>query len=156
MERAGRALDLCWAGLSRALPTGAPDGQPYAGPRLVTLWLWHSAEESEHRSTAFDLYKALGGDEAWRLKWFRRITFIFITDAMRQIVLNLRQDGTLWRWSTWKSAASFFFGKRGLARQTFKPWRDYLRADFHPAQHDDTRSRDWLQTNQMKFTPVKA
>ena len=124
--------------------------------RLATLWLWHSAEESEHRSTAFNLYKALGGNEAWRLTWFRRITYIFITDAMRQIVLNLRQDGTLWRWSTWKSAASFFFGKRGLARQTFKPWRDYLRADFHPAQHDDTRSRDWLQTNQMKFTPVKA
>jgi predicted metal-dependent hydrolase len=124
--------------------------------RLATLWLWHSAEESEHRSTAFDLYKALGGDEAWRLKWFRRITFIFITDAMRQIVLNLRQDGTLWHWSTWKSAASFFFGKRGLVRQTFKPWRDYLRSDFHPAQHDDTRSRNWLEANQMKFTPVGA
>jgi len=29
--------------------------------RLKTLWLWHSAEESEHKSTAFDLYKALGG-----------------------------------------------------------------------------------------------
>ena len=35
--------------------------------RLKTLWLWHSAEESEHKSTAFDLYKALGGNEQWRI-----------------------------------------------------------------------------------------
>src|SRR4051812_29945514 len=30
-------------------------------PRLVTLWLWHSSEESEHKCTAFDLYQALDG-----------------------------------------------------------------------------------------------
>src|SRR5207253_4938827 len=28
--------------------------------RLKTLWLWHSAEESEHKSIAFDVYVALG------------------------------------------------------------------------------------------------
>jgi len=33
--------------------------------RLKTLWLWHSAEESEHKSTAFNLYKALGGNDQW-------------------------------------------------------------------------------------------
>src|SRR6478672_7131531 len=43
-----------------------------AEARLKTMWLWHSAEESEHKSTAFDLYHALGGDYFWRRKWFRR------------------------------------------------------------------------------------
>ena len=33
--------------------------------RLRTLWLWHSAEESEHKCTAFDLYQALGGSHEW-------------------------------------------------------------------------------------------
>ena len=53
-------------------------------PRLQTMWLWHSAEESEHKSTAFDLYRALGGNDEWRLKWFRRATMFFLTDLLRQ------------------------------------------------------------------------
>lgn len=123
-------------------------------PRLVTLWLWHSAEESEHKNTAFDLYHALGGDHEWRIRWFRRITLVFLGDTVRQTVSNLRQDGTLWKWSTWKSAASYLFGRRGLVRQTFGPWKDYLRRDFHPDQHDSSASERWLVDNRERFALV--
>ena len=125
-------------------------------PRLATLWLWHSAEESEHKSTAFDLYQALGGNHEWRVTWFRRVTLIFLGDTLRQTVSNLRHDGTLWRWSTWTSAASYLFGKRGLVRQTFRPWKDYLRRDFHPSQHDSSASQRWLRDHQHQFVPVGA
>jgi predicted metal-dependent hydrolase len=125
-------------------------------PRLKTLWLWHSAEESEHKSTAFDLYQALGGNHAWRITWFRRITLIFLTDTLRQTIANLRRDGTLWQWSTWKSAARHMLGRRGLLRQTYKPWRDYLKRDFHPDQHDSAASRQWLQDNRAQYTAVGA
>jgi len=125
-------------------------------PRLATLWLWHSAEESEHKSTAFDLYGALGGSHEWRITWFRRVTMIFLGDTLRQTFSNLRQDGTLWRWSTWKSGASYLFGKRGLVRQTFGPWKDYLRRDFHPSHHDSSASQHWLQRHQDQFAPVGA
>jgi predicted metal-dependent hydrolase len=124
--------------------------------RLSTLWLWHSAEESEHKSTAFDVYQATGGSYEWRLKWFRRVTLIFLTDTLRQTVLNLRHDGTLWQWSTWKSAASYLFGKRGLVRQTYQPWRDYKRRDFHPSQHDSTPSARWLAEYSDRYVPVGA
>src|SRR5690349_18834724 len=43
-----------------------PDLLGEQDPRLATLWLWHSAEESEHKCTAFDLYVALGGNQEWR------------------------------------------------------------------------------------------
>ena len=124
--------------------------------RLSTLWLWHSAEESEHKSTAFDVYQAIGGSHEWRVKWFRRVTLIFLTDTLRQTVLNLRRDGTLWRWSTWKSGAGYLFGKRGLVRQTFQPWRDYKRSDFHPSQHDSTPSAQWLAEYSDRYVPVGA
>ncbi|HSV46765.1 MAG TPA: metal-dependent hydrolase [Ramlibacter sp.] len=125
-------------------------------PRLATLWLWHSAEESEHKSTAFDLYQALGGNHAWRIAWFRRVTLIFMGDTLRQTASNLRHDGTLWKWSTWKSAATTLFGRRGLIRQTFRPWREYLRRDFHPSQQDSSPSERWLAANTAQFAPVGA
>lgn len=124
--------------------------------RLQTLWLWHSAEESEHKSTAFDLYQALGGSHEWRITWFKRITWIFITDTLRQTVANLRRDGTLWKWRTWKSAASYLLGSRGLLRQTWRPWRAYLRQGFHPSQQESDLSRRWLAGNTAQYTPVGA
>ena len=124
--------------------------------RLSTLWLWHSAEESEHKCVAFDVYQAAGGNHAWRLKWFRRVTLLFLGDTLRQTVANLYRDGTLWQWSTWKSAGMYLFGKRGLVRQTYRPWRDYHRPDFHPSQHDSTPSARWLADHSDRYQPARG
>ena len=123
-------------------------------PRLKTMWLWHSAEEAEHKCTAFDLYKALGGSEAWRLKWMRRVTVIFLSDTLRQTVHNLRRDGTLLKWRTWTSAARFLLGRNGMLRVSYRPWRDWFRADFHPAQQHSALSENWLRDNQAAYTRV--
>jgi len=123
-------------------------------PRLRTLWLWHSSEEAEHRSTAFDLYHALGGTHAWRITWFRRVSLIFLGDTLRQTVANLRRDGELWRWRTWTSAAHWLFGKRGLARAALKPWCAYLRQDFHPRQRESGLARRWLEDNAAAYAVV--
>ena len=125
-------------------------------PRLQTLWLWHSAEESEHKNTAFDLYRALGGNEAWRRTWFRRITLIFLGDLRRQTVDNLRRDGSLWKWRTWRSAAGFLFGRQGLLSSNFGAWRAYLRADFHPGQQHSRLAADWLAAHSDQYTVVGA
>ena len=60
------------------------------------------------------------------------------------------------RWSTWKSAASYLFGQRGLIRLTYKPWREYKRADFHPNQLESSLSVQWLTDNRDRYTPVGA
>ena len=130
--------------------------QLFAGsePRLVTMWQWHSAEESEHRSTAFDVYRALGGSRAWRIAWFRRVTLIFISDLLRQTVDNLRREGELWRWRTWASAARWMFGRQGLARAVLKPWLAYLRRDFHPRRQASGRARRWLEDNAAAYSVI--
>lgn len=125
-------------------------------PRLVTLWLWHSSEESEHKSTAFDLYQALGGNHQWRITWFRRATLYFLADVLRQTALNLRRDGTLWTWNTWRSGATHLFGRRGLVRQTFRPWREYFRRDFHPSQQDASAAQRWLAEHRNEYVPMGA
>lgn len=133
-----------------------PDMVASSDQRLQTLWLWHSAEEAEHKSTAFNVYQALGGNHQWRVTWFKRITWIFLADTLRQTVNNLHRDGTLWRWNTWKSAAHTLLGKRGLLRQTWRPWREYLRRDFHPSQQESDLSRRWLAGHAARYQPVGA
>jgi predicted metal-dependent hydrolase len=122
--------------------------------RWQTLWLWHAAEESEHRSVAFDVYHALGGDQRWRLRWFRIATVYFLTDLLRQTLRNLHDDGELLRWRTWRSAGSFLFGADGLLRVCLRPWRAYAKPDFHPRQQDDGPGRDWLRAHALAYTPV--
>lgn len=125
-------------------------------PRLRDLWLWHASEESEHRCTAFDLYRALGGNERWRRRLFIVVTLHFATDLMRQTTHNLWRDGTLWRWSTWTSGARWLFGREGVLRFIGPRWMQYLRADFHPSHGDGRPGEAWLASNAALAPPVAA
>jgi predicted metal-dependent hydrolase len=131
-----------------------PEALAGAEPRLKTMWLWHSAEESEHRNTAFDIYQAISGNHVWRLRIFRYITVVFLTDVMRQTLQNLWHDGSLFKWRTWQSGFKLLMAKDGLFRGNYGLWRDYLAPDFHPSQHDATLSKQWLQDNTSQFTVV--
>ena len=133
-----------------------PEALQGAEPRLQTLWLWHSAEESEHRCTAFDIHHAAGGSHAWRVRTYYFVTVIFLSDVLRQTVRNLWHDGSLFRWSTWRSAARMLMAKDGLLRGNVGLWRDYLQPSFHPSQHQSSRSQDWLRDNANQFAVVGA
>jgi len=131
-----------------------PDTLAGAEPRLRTLWLWHAAEESEHRSTAFDLYQKLSGHHGWRVRLYRWVTVIFLADLTRQTLRNLWHDGAWWRWGTWRSGAALLFSRDGLLRGNVGPWRDYLASDFHPLQHDHRLSSQWLREHAQAYVPV--
>ena len=125
-----------------------------AEPRLAALWRWHSAEELEHKCTAFDLYRALGGDETWRRRWMRRVTLIFLSDLTRQTLSNLARDRQLWRLATWRSAWVHLFAPGGLLRSSLTPWRRYFQPDFHPSEHSTARGEAWLTANSPLFQAV--
>lgn len=122
--------------------------------RLKTLWFWHAAEEGEHRASVFDLYCALGGTHERRVWWMKRITYVFLSEALRQTISNLYHDGSLWKWKTWKVGIPYLFGKKGLFRSIYGPWRDYFSANFHPGQHDASKGTQWLRANEAKYTLV--
>jgi len=124
--------------------------------RLTTLWLWHSAEEVEHKAVAFDLYQALDGSRAWRCFWFLSATLVFATDTLHQTLYNLKRDGTLWRRQTWASAGRFLFGSEGVLRHSFGPWRAYLGKHFHPEQAHSPLAGQWLAANADNFSVVPA
>jgi len=45
--------------------------------------------------------------------------------------------GLLFRLSTYKSIINFFYVEPALALRIFPYWKDYLRKDFHPWQHQN-------------------
>lgn len=111
-------------------------------PEMQRVWRWHALEETEHKAVAFELYQALGGNYRWRVRWFFFVTIQFVSDVIRQTVLNLQHDKALFKPSTWWSAATFFFGRPskggGCFWLTAKPLLDFVRRDFHPWQHDNS------------------
>lgn len=124
---------------------------------LKTLWRWHAAEESEHKSVAFELYQRLGGNHRWRMRWFVYVLIQFTLDAGRQTLRNLWDDRTLHKPSTWLAAARFLLGRHGLVWRVTGPLMDYRRRDFHPdTAGNPGLSSDWLKNHQAQWAPVGA
>ena len=122
---------------------------------LKTLWRWHAAEESEHKCVAFDIYQGLGGNHAWRMRWFWYVTVQFTTDVLRQTANNLWHDKTLFKPTTWWSAGKFFLGRRGLVWRVTKPVWAYTRKDFHPMQVGNPNlSQKWLNAHTDQWQAV--
>jgi predicted metal-dependent hydrolase len=132
-----------------------PEQLQGAEPRLRDMWLWHCSEETEHRSTAFDLYHALGGKHEWRCRVFKAVAWDFSRELLRQTALNLWHDSSWWRPSTWVSAWRTLFGRRGMVRLGYAPLRRYLREDFHPSQADGRGAEAWLAAHAELAPPVR-
>lgn len=126
-----------------------------AEPRLRDLWLWHCSEETEHRSTAFELYRAIGGNEEWRLRIFRAVSMHFIVDVLRQTANNLWHDGSWWKPPVWWRGLQFLLGRPGVLRRVYGPWTRYRAADFHPAQADGSAATAWLAAHADLAPPVR-
>lgn len=122
---------------------------------LRTLWRWHAAEEAEHKAVAFDLYQALGGNHAWRMRWYGFVVVQFTLDAARQTLHNLWRDGSLHKPGTWWSAARFMLGRHGLLWRAAKPLWAYTRRDFHPNQvGHPQRAAQWLARHADRWRRV--
>jgi predicted metal-dependent hydrolase len=131
-----------------------------SGPTMQTLWRWHAAEETEHRSVAFDLFRALGGSHRLRIGWYLYVLATFAADSGRQTWINLRGDASLTRPRTLREAASLLLGRDGLVWRCAAPLARYLRRGFHPDADRDAASamalaRRWLADNAASYRVVR-
>jgi len=105
--------------------------------QMRSLWQWHSAEELEHKSVAFDVYIDVGGDYKSRKLTMRLFTVNFLLDLLANTAYMLRKDKKLWKWSTLKSGFDFLCGKRGVLREMRSDYLKYFDPDFHPWDDDN-------------------
>jgi uncharacterized protein len=107
-----------------------------AEPAMRELWDWHAAEEMEHKSVAFDVYRAVGGTEKMRKRTMRAATIFLMVDVMMGMVHMLRRDRKLWSLGLWRDGWKFLFGKQGILRRVWPAYKEYYREGFHPWQRD--------------------
>ena len=115
------------------------DDNPMTGlaePVMQELWDWHAAEEMEHKSVAFDVFRAVGGSEALRKRAMRGATTFLLLDVLVGLVHMLRKDGKLWRPRLWWQGWKFLFFKGGILRRVWPAYKEYFRDGFHPWQRD--------------------
>ena len=152
------ALEHFTASMAEVLLTSKDLQDRFADPELFRMWAWHAIEECEHKAVAFDVYKAVGGDEETRRKAMRMATLALGFIAGYHTVVGTLRDPRSYRGaallrSIWRNRDNPLIGKQLRERLA-----DYDRPDFHPLQHDTTAIeqawRRWLDDDGPR--PVAA
>ncbi|MDB5972440.1 MAG: hypothetical protein JWQ90_4890 [Hydrocarboniphaga sp.] len=104
---------------------------------LRTIWDWHAAEESEHKSVLFDLYRFSGGGWLRRCAVFAGISLVLLFDLAFQQTSMLRRDRVLLRLSTSLSALRYWWGRGGMGWHLLPRLLAYFRPGFHPLRQDN-------------------
>jgi predicted metal-dependent hydrolase len=107
-----------------------------ADPAMRDLWRWHAAEEMEHKSVAFDVYRAVGGSEGLRVSVMKRASFFIGFELMRAVFYILRKDNQLFNFSLWRKGLAGLFGKHGAFKGGWAPYQEFYAKGFHPWQQD--------------------
>ncbi|HET9159525.1 MAG TPA: metal-dependent hydrolase [Caulobacteraceae bacterium] len=113
-----------------------------ADAQTANLWKWHSIEEIEHKSVAYDvLMKAMEGLSPYR-RWSIRVrimaltTVNFVRNMSGHVADLLRQDGLDPKAHRGR-ALKVLFGKHGMLRGRIGAYLSYYLPGFHPWKHDN-------------------
>jgi predicted metal-dependent hydrolase len=111
--------------------TGILEGED-TDERMDRIWSWHSLEELEHRSTAIDMYRRIGGGYFLRAYAALIGSILFAYIHTRCLFGFLRAKKLLWKWHTWRTGLPYIFGKKGVYRLFLTEWILYFKPGFHP------------------------
>ena len=113
-----------------------------ADPETAKLWKWHSIEEIEHKSVAFDVFmnamKGLSPYKRWsiRVRTMALTTWNFYRNMSGHTADLLRQDG-LDPKACRGQALKVLFGKGGMLRGRIGEYLSYYLPGFHPWKNDN-------------------
>ena len=114
---------------------------------MAQLWRWHALEELEHKSVAFDVYRACNGWDKTRRQVLKIVTWHLLRDTLSHTRYMLGCAGQNSP-SVWWNGMRYLFGREGIWRPLIPEWREFSREDFHPWDMDN---RDLLAHWAAKF-----
>lgn len=130
-----------------------------ADARMAAFWRWHAGEELEHKSVAFDVYRAVAGNYLERIGIMLSTTLIFQAYLLLNLARFLRADGQLWSRAAWREAFGVGrFDRQAIARVR-RDYCAYFWPGFHPQQLDSqpglSAFKSQLQTSTILDTAWK-
>lgn len=124
--------------LMAELLLGDPKLLEEANAKMAELWRWHAAEENEHKSVAFDVYRASGGWYGERAGIMVLTSVVFWAKVFEQQARLMHADGDLLSARAWASLVDFLFFRPGGMFKLAALYLDYYRPGFHPTDIDAT------------------
>ncbi|MBY0110627.1 metal-dependent hydrolase [Patescibacteria group bacterium] len=115
----------------QVLDIGVLEGED-TDERMDRVWSWHCIEEMEHRSTAVDLYRALGGGYFLRVSIGAFVSVAFFVAHVRCLVDFMTAKKLFWNGTIWKKGLPYLLGKKGVYYLVLKYWLTYFKPGFHP------------------------
>ena len=150
-RRAALAMTVCMEHFTAILAfqvlTNIEDTWQGLDPAVQALFKWHALEETEHKGVAFDVYQATGGSPLFLRIAMLFSTLFFLLGLFVNLTVLLYKDGSIRKWSTWKTGVQFMFGpKQGFLVRPFRDWLAFFKPGFHPwKQHVDLDTRPTVE-----------
>jgi len=108
-------------------------------PELANFWKWHALEETEHKSVAYDVFLAVGGDRKMLRRIMRIVLPRFFLNTFRTMRKMQKADKrSLSPISYWFRGIKYLFGKGGILKIQGKHYTAFFNDDFHPWQHNNS------------------
>lgn len=106
-------------------------------PEVRNLFNWHALEELEHKSVAFDVYRAAGGPEWLRIAVMALAYSLTIPLVTLAVLVSIATDPWGWRPRT-VLRQMFEIFRSPLIKGLMADLRVYMRPGFHPDDVDTT------------------
>lgn len=107
-------------------------------PEVWHLLNWHALEELEHKSVAFDAYRAVGGSERMRIATMAGLYAATLPVTLTSLVISLARDPVARRQPLRLVRESYGLFRGPVLRGLMPQLAKYLRPGFHPDDIDTT------------------